>query len=277
MIPWPHVADVRDPFPEPLAPRDQRFRAMIGELFVSREHLRVVERAARCRGLDRPLLPHTVPLPVVPELASEATLVRLAADFDPACGSSGLDLVLGPLVDEPQAVRTLQVAMALSAFFPGDDVLGPPYRRWQRSTPAPSVIDRAAVRAIALAPLAPWRVTSIEGEEVELHDMIGLAPLVRPVGRVRLRPPGTPFGPLRPGMVLLARVAPEQHGDAVRWVATCPLAVPGPLPPRVQDWLRWLAWELRLTFRGPVTRAVLLARRGHIVARHILESAWARS
>ena len=57
-------------------------------------------------------------------------------------------------------------------------------------------------------------------------------------------------------MTLLSRVAREGSG----WVATCPIAIPALLPPDTSRWLRTLAWELRLTFRGPVTRTVLLAR-----------------
>lgn len=209
-------------------------------------------------------------LPVVPELASEATLVRVATDADPASGNVAPDLVLGPLADEPVSWRTLQIAVAMSAFFAGDAVRGPPWQRWQRARPAPSREDRSAVRAIAAAPLAPWRVRSVAGPQAVLEDQVGLSPLVHPIGPVHLREPAQPFGPLRPGMTLLARVAREPG----RWVATCPVALPGGIPTAVESWLTWMAWELRLTFRGRVTRTELLARRGHVLARRLVEVAW---
>lgn len=272
MIPWPRVADARSPFPEPLGGENHRFRTLVEELFVDPSLEPLVERAARARGVNRPLLPHKVALPVVDELASEATLVRLATDMDPAVGNSGPDLVLGPLADEELDARTLEVAVAAAAFFPGDDVIGPPWRRWLRSHPSPPRTDRAGVHAMAMAPFAPWRVVRLRHGRATLVDSLGLSSCSCPTQPVVLRSVATPLGALREGMWLIARVARERD----RWVATCPIALPGPLPRALPRWLKWLAWELRLTYRGPVTRTVLLARRGHIVARRLLEGAWCR-
>ena len=277
MIWWPHPEVHPDPFPEPFLPpaenpEDDSLRQAIADLWVGRADPDAVARLAADRGVDADWVPRHRPLPIAAALAPEATLVRIATDADPASGNSGPDLVLGPVADLRLDRRTLQIAVALAAFFPGDDVATSPYRQWVQSRPMDRPEVRLGVQAIADAPLAPWRITSLAGDLVRVEDVLELGPQVTPPGAVRLRPPGCPFGPPRVGDLLVARIARE--GDT--WVATCPLAVPGPLPDGFVTWMRWASWPIRLRRNTLLSRAGLLRRRGHVLVRRLLEDVWRR-
>ena len=264
-----------DRFPEPI-PRDvqaQDFLAALHGLWAGSVPEEEVAAQAKAMLIDGRLARKVRPLPQVPALPSEADLARIATDADPGCGGIAPELVLGPVADDPVSPYCLLVALALGAFFRCDDAIDAPYRRWHRIQPVPSREARRAVQAIAHAPLAPWRVEAIEGQFATLSDALGLAEAVQPKGPVRCRPIATPLGPPAPGDFLVTRIAHE--GD--EWVATCPLALPGPLPANTRRWIRWLAWEDRLTRRGPISLAGLLSRRGHALCRRLFEHAWAQS
>lgn len=280
IVSWPSAVDPCDPFPEPLrddpAPVDGRtslkpLRVALADLWAGRAEEADVVSLFRARGLDRPFRARERPLPVGPRIPSEAELVEIATDADPAAGSIGADLVLGPVADGPVDRRTLQVAVALSAFFRGDGVVGAPHRRWHRIHPAPSVSDRAAVGAVAHAPLAPWRILRLAPHHVEVQDVIGLSSVAIPQGPVVLRGVGQPFGPPTVGGLLVSRIARGAQG----WVATCPIAMPGDLPPAIPRWLRWLGWADRLDRKGRISLVGVLARQGHQLTRRLLELRWA--
>lgn len=269
---WPGSVDVADPFaePTPACPGHPELVRAIAELWAGRADPDDVARRMGRLGLDGPLVASREPEHVGPWLAPEADLVRITTDADPAAGAAAPDLVLGPLADEADP-RALEVAVALGAFFQGDGVDATPARRWSRGKPVPSRPERAAVRAIAKAPLAPWRVLALSPGRCELADVVGLGEAA-PRGPVVLRTPAQPLGPLRAGDLLIARVARGPRG----WEATCPIALPlRDLPAAVPTWLRWLAWSDRLERAGrPPTLGGLLARRGHVLARRLLEQAW---
>lgn len=278
MTRWPFDADPRDPFPEPLRdpPDTHELHDALAALWAGRVSEQAVAQLAQRHHLDGRLRIRSRPLPTGPWLPSEADLVRIATDADPGLGAATPDLVLGPLADEPLDRRTLEITLALGAFFRGDSAQTTPQQRWSRAAPLPSVEARAAVRAIARAPLAPWQILerSTDGEAVVVSDLVGLGPPSTPDGPVALRPPGRLLGGrIEPGGLLLARIARGPGG----WVATCPLVIPGPLPTAVPRWIRWLAWHDRIDRRGPISTSGLLARQGHALTRRILEAAWARS
>lgn len=275
---WPTPGDPHDPFPEPrlVPPAGHELREAVASLWAGRVSEAQVEAIARRHGLDEPLRSRSRPLPTSPWLPSEADLVRIATDIDPGLGACAPDLVLGPVADEPLDRRTLQIVLALGMFFRGDGAPATPQQRWSRVVPLPTVEARAAVRAIARAPLAPWRILEISGDRrgARISDLVGLGPPSCPPASIRLRPCGHLLGGrLEPGALLLSRIAQDPQG----WVATCPLVIPGPLPGAVPRWIRWLAWHDRLDRRGPISTSGLLARWGHVLARRILEVLWARS
>ncbi|MBX2801328.1 MAG: hypothetical protein KTR31_26860 [Myxococcales bacterium] len=276
---WPSEGDPRDPFPEPDRSEEAwaaEVRARLADLWAGRASEDEIVPLVRQHRLDRPLGRRHRPLPRAEFLATEAELVQLAADADPAVGSSGPDLVLGPMADLVTSRRVLEVAVALAAFFRGDAAVGTPQRRWHRIHPAPSVPVRASVTAIAQAPLAPWRVMRWPASDevlpsIEVQDVLGLSEVVVPDGPVSLRAVAAPFGSVGPRDLLVARIARGPNG----WEATCPLAIPGPVPEAVPRWIQWLCWEDRLERRGPTSLSGLLSRWGHVLVRRWVEQRWA--
>ncbi|MEN0064757.1 MAG: hypothetical protein AAGA48_21610 [Myxococcota bacterium] len=279
MTTWPGVLEPRDPFAAPL-PKDiveSPGRERLEGLWTGRGDPNAIEQWAIARGLDARMVPGKLVLPSSPRLATEAELVRLATDADPSLGQFAPDVVLGPVADETEDRRSLVVAAAAGAFMVGDGVDASPYRRYTRRQPMPPEAERLEVRAIALAPFAPYRIERLEGDVVWVSDLAGLHPSAVPKGPVRLRPPGRPFGPGGAGDLLFARMALDQQG----FVATVPLLVPGPLPDAFSQWVRWLVWldvfdrqERGRTPPPTITMVEVLRRQGHIMCRWTIEQVW---
>lgn len=280
MTVWPEVLDPLDPFAEAL-PREvvsSPGRERLARLWTCADPAEVASIAAwaRRRGLEARIVPGKVVLPSSPVLATEAELVRLATDADPSVGQFAPDVVLGPLADEAVDRRSLVVAVACGAFVTGDGVDASPYRRYVRRQPIPPEAERLAVRAIALAPFAPFAIERIERDRVWVRDVAGLHRDAVP-SVAQLRPPGLPFGPVGPGDLLFARMARGPEG----FVATVPLGVPGPVPEALGTWVRWLSWldvfdrqERGLTPPPTLTMVELLRRLGHLIARWTIEQRW---
>ncbi len=276
---WPALLDARDPFaaPLPLGVTESSGRQRLAGLWTGRSDPVTTAAWARARGLDARMVPGKLVLPQSRRLATEAELVRIATDADPSAGQFAPDIVLGPLADEPVDRRSLIVAVAACAFVVGDGVDASPYRRYARRAPVPPEAERLEVRALALAPFAPFRIEQLDEGMVEVSDVVGLLPAAVPRGPIPLRAPGLPFGPVQPGDLLFARMARGPDG----FVATVPLGVPGPLPRAFSTWARWLTWldvldrqERGLTPPPTITMVELLRRRGHHVARWTLEQRW---
>ena len=209
MTTWPSGADPLHPYPEPERPRARHpdLRAALARAWAGEAPATAVAHLARAAGVDLPLAAQRHPLAPVPRLPDEATLARIATDIEPHVGNVAPDLILGPYADEPADVRTLQVVLALSLFFPHDaETVRAPYRRWQRTRPAPPRDLRAAVRAIADAPLAPWHIEQVSGSHARLRPVLFLgppvvpnAPVPAPGGRHPVRAPRARRAPDGPG------------------------------------------------------------------------------
>jgi len=279
MTVWPEVIDPLDPFAPP-PPRDMPTspgRVRLMGLWTGRSDPDSAAEWARAEGLDATMVPGRVRLPVSPRLATEEELARITTDADPSAGLFGLDILLGPLADEPVERRSLIVALAAAAFVVGDGVDASPYRRYLRRDPSPPESERLQVRAIALAPFAPFRIERMQAERVWVSDVVGLPARIVPQGEAQLRPLALPFGPVGRGDLLFARMARGPDG----FVATVPLGIPGPLPPVFSRWVRWLVWldalDRRERGRSPpptITMSDLLGRRGHMVVRWTIEQRW---
>jgi len=276
---WPAVLDPRDPFvpPLPIDVHHSPGRDRLAGLWTGRSDPASTAAWARARGLDARMVPGKLVLPVSPRLATEAELVRITTDADPSAGLFAPDMLLGPVADEPVDRRSLVIALAAAAFVVGDGVDATPYRRYSRRQPVPPESERLQVRAIALAPYAPFRIERLEGNRVWVSDVVGLLPRAVPQGPVELRRPGLPFGPVGEGDLLFARMARRTDG----FVATVPLGVPGPLPAAFPRWVRWITWldvfdrqERGLVPPPTITMVELLRRRGHMVVRWTIEQRW---
>lgn len=256
------------------APLDADTRRELGDLLNS---LRISRRLTCDRRTERP---------IAPTLPSDADLARLTADVHPAVGQEAPDRVLGPLVDEldaraPEHALALRVAIAAAAFLVADGMraetdtgLDPgqtPFEIWSRRKPLPSPAERAAVRAVERAPWTAWAVGSPASDATwHLRELVGIAPAGLPDAPVRLVGVAAPFRALRPGDTLLARVVRGPDG----WEARTPIAIPGG-PPRVRlrSWVRLELVRQRLRRRA-LTVDALLRRRGHVLARRLVEWAW---
>lgn len=255
-------------------PLDADARRELGALLNS---LRVSRRLTPDRRTQRP---------VAPALPSDADLARLTADVLPAVGQEAPDRVLGPLVDEldarrPEHALTLRVAVAAAAFLVADGMraqdeagLDPgqtPFEIWSRRKPLPTPAERAAVRAVERAPWTVWAVGSAEGDDAfHLRELVGIAPSGLPDAPVRLAGVAAPFRPLRTGDTLLARVVQGPGG----WEARAAIAIPGGPPAvRLRSWVRLELVRQRLRQRT-LTVDALLRRRGHVLARRLVEWAW---
>lgn len=170
---------------------------------------------------------------------SDEDLARIAADHDPTVGASGPDRLLGVWADTADR-RSLLAAVAHAAALPPDDAPDAPLEREIRRRSGP---ERAALRAVLRAPLAPYRV--------EGGRMVPLVPIPAPTGPVRLRPVARPAGTAE---VVFARVVEGPDG----WEAVAPIGAP-PLPTTFGAWLAELPD---------------LAHHGHVLLRRVLESAW---
>lgn len=310
---WPAPPDPIDPFADQDDPRDlgyEDFRAVGGKLSAE-VYRRKAERLAELtdallsgreslepdirRELDdllnslrisrRLTVDRRTPRPLPDHLASDADLVRLGADVLPAVGQEAPDRILGPLVDEldvhrPEHRLTLRAALAAACFVVPDGMRAPgtgldpgqtPFEIWSRRKPLPSPAERAAVRAIERAPWTAWMVLSLpDAQTARLHDLVGIAPSGLPDEPVRLVGTATPFRPLQAGDTLLARVVRGPDG----WEARTPIAIPGGPPAvRIRSWVRLELVRQRLGQRT-LTVDALLRRRGHVMARRLLEWAW---
>lgn len=268
---WPADEVPRDPFSEPPPPAeadpDPAFRERLGRAWSEPDDGLWAEVVAR--GLDGPLLPERQRPKLVDEPATEREMASLAAGQDPAIGATAPDLLLGPWADRADRWSRL-VAVAHAAFLRGDGVDVCPVERWSREHPAPPVDARARVRAVARAPLAPWRVRAIADQRVQLEPALPLGEPLVPDGPVLLRDVAAPAGPLRVGGGLLARVVATTAGP-VAWGA---IAAELPSDARLVGWVRRLGWEVRLADRRRDTVADVLRQRGHTLTRLILESRW---
>ncbi|MEM6931474.1 MAG: hypothetical protein AAF602_31380 [Myxococcota bacterium] len=277
---WPATLEPLDPFaaPLPLGVDDSPERHRLLGLWTGRSDPVATEQWAKEHGLDARMVPGKLVLPSAPRLATEEELVRITTDHDPSAGLFAPDVVLGPLADEPVDRRSLVVALAACAFVVGDGVDASPYRRYTRRAPIPPEAERLEVRAIALAPFAPFRIERLTVDTVEVSDVVGLLAASVPEGPVPLRRPGLPFGDVGPGDLLFARMARGPRG----FEATVPLGVPGPLPVAFAEWTRWLTWldvfdrqQRGLVPPPTITMVELLRRRGHMIARWTIEQRWA--
>lgn len=263
---WPGPADPRDAFADPAAAAP--FAEAIARVWLGLCSLESLVDEARALGLDGPLPPGPRP-PPAPRLPSDADLARLAADQDPAIGSFAPDRVLGPWADDADR-DSLLAAVVHGAFVRGEGGEPSPAARHLRADRKHGA-DRAAVRPIERAPLAPWR---LEGDRALPLLSIGAVP-DGPVRANRARSPGEAWARPRVahptgagGSVVFARMVLGPDG----WVAVAPIAVPA-LPTAVHAWVRLLAWEERLV-ESCATLDELLARRGHTLLRRCLEDAW---
>jgi len=290
--PWPGPADARDPFADPPHfDADEAWSNYVaaGGLLGRVAHdeavaaCRVALRQAWATGDGALVEPWLGPLLLgaerqpehrrfapVESVAPIDTVVRLATDLVPALGNSAPDRLLGPWAHATDARRHPQLyraATAHGAFLVPDDLPLSAFQRWAGRSPVPLAELRAAVRAIAQAPLTAWPVLSV-GATWSLGPAVGLgtsAPDVAVTGPALL--PGVEVP--RPGDVLVGRVV-AAPGQAV---AFAPIVCPGPLPSSCEAWVDLLTVGHRLTDRRGSTEDVL-RRNGHLLVQRVLEAAW---
>jgi hypothetical protein len=171
---------------------------------------------------------------VATAVASTSCLLRIATDIAPASGNDGPDRFLGPRVDEldvrvPGHRALLVLATAACCFLVPDDDEKTPLHRWSRQPPAPSVSDRAAVRAIARAPVGVWTLTG-GPRSFSVRDGIGIAPAWVPDAPVDVGEAVLWSGPARAGDTLVARMVRTVEGfrACLGLVLPCPPRRRGP-------------------------------------------------
>jgi hypothetical protein len=225
---------------------------------------------AEAAGVNLDLRHDTRPVVEGPWRASEAFLARLALDHVPHAGLLGPDMVLGPWVealDPRQDRRTLQLALAQWA--PGHTSQRPPVQALHTARPIPPIDVRAAARAVADAPLLPWRAHPA-GEGSRLVPRLPLAAHRLPDHPVPLHH-AAGIAPLRDGATVLCRAV--RAGG--RWSAWAPLVLPhDPPDATVRAWLLPILVRVRLRRRRATVEDVLRGH-GHDLARAAHLDAWA--
>lgn len=205
-------------------------------------------------------------------VADEDMMLRIAADQSPAAGLWAPGAFLGPYVEamDPRLHRrTLAYAVAHWACTPVTD--RSPADAFASSKPVPPVEDRAAIRAIAKAPLGLWRAHA-EGSRWRLEDRVGLAAHRVPDAPVDLDH-AAGLGTLRDGAAVLLRAARSDEG----WVAFGPLVLPE-VPPDGLVKARVIVELARVRLRA--RRASVedaLRNAAHRVSRGVHLWAWSQS
>lgn len=197
-------------------------------------------------------------------------LARVACDVAPASGNDGPDRIFGAWADELDAAipadrSALILATAAACFFPPDDDTLTPFESWSRRSPAPPAADRAMFRAVARAPWAIRRITSLD--PVRSVDATGLAGPWTPGDDLAIAPIASLVAP-QVGDALLVRAVRGKDGG---WTAALALVVPG-FPP-AEAIAAWVADVVAQSGGLTVERA--LARHGQVLVRRACERAWA--
>jgi hypothetical protein len=170
-----------------------------------------------------------------------AELVRIATDFSPAAANEGADRVLGAVADGldpalPAHRHALAIATAAMCFVAMDGEPRSPYAQLLANRPIPPIIDRARVRAAALAPWAPWRVVAVEPGGARLTSCAGLADPDQAV------PIDGPFVPAAVGTVVYARLVVSDAGIT----AVTAIAIDGASDAQLASWQREPTPEARV-------------------------------
>jgi len=191
-------------------------------------------------------------------LPSLQDLARLAADHEPAVGQDGPDTLYGSFSEELNVRRPEQryaalAAMGLMGFVDVDAVKRSPVHRYMRSCTC--VQQRAALRAIAWAPVSICRVEAIDEQGLSLTDLLQIAAPYRPQHAVAHSCVGGLLGPLQCGDVLVARLVPREGGGFTACMAVS--AGAAPQQGLVRMWLDCLWLMARLSDRRVTAEAVL--------------------
>lgn len=210
-------------------------------------------------------------LPPADAVAPLIDVVRIATDLVPATGNAAVDRLLGPWADALDAARApalYRQVTAHGAFLLPDDLPMSAFQRWAGRTPLPTPEERAAVRAIAHAPLSVWPIEAMGADGWRLGHGVGLE---RPEALVEVPSPAAlPGATAAPGQLVAGRLIDRRDAPPLLWGA---LIVPGPLPAAAEAWVDLLTLEQRLLERRAST-ADVLRERGHLLVQRVLEAAW---